>query len=295
MRVFELDDVLARLAPGRLMLSFLVALFALALALSLLGAIPQSPRPLLSHTTLLLAVCWLINLAFARAFGAKSHAESVLISAFILILIISPPTSISFAGLEFSLVAGIWAMASKYLFTIQRQPIFNPAAFGVFCASLLTKGAASWWIGNTWSFGVVLAGGYLLLRKIRCFDLLISFCGTVLLVSTLLAPAGYVWTFDAEIVTRSALLFFAFVMLTEPRTLPIGRTWRIAFGMLVGVLYAPATHFGVIRFSPESALLAGNLFAATVKWQRRRRLALQRRMVALAVPGVPVSDPLRSK
>jgi Na+-transporting NADH:ubiquinone oxidoreductase subunit NqrB len=275
-RIPGLDDVLAHLAPGRLMLSFLVALFALALALSLLGAIPQLPRSLLFHAVLLLAVCWLSNLAFAGAFRAKSHTESVLISAFILILISSPTAPISFSGLEFPLFAGIWAMASKYLFAIQRQPIFNPAAFGAFCASLLTTGVASWWIGNYWSLGVVSAGGCLLLRKMRCFDLVISFCGAVLLVSTLLAPPGYAWTFDSEIVTRSALLFFAFVMLTEPRTLPIGRAWRITFGILVGVLYAPATHFGGLRFSPESALLVGNLLAATVKWRRRRRLALQR-------------------
>lgn len=258
------------------MLFFLMALFALALALSLLGAIPQSPRPLLFHAVLLLAVCWLSNLAFAWAFRAESHTESVLISAFILMLISSASTPTSFADLEFPLFAGIWAMSSKYLFAVRRQPIFNPAAFGIFCASFLTTTAANWWIGNIWSLGVVLAGGCLLLRKMRCFDLVISFCGTVLLVSTLLAPAGYVWTFNSEIVARSALLFFTFVMLTEPRTLPIGRSWRIAFGMLVGVLYAPATHFGALRFSPESALLVGNLLAATVKWQRRKRLALQK-------------------
>ena len=178
------------------MLFFLMALFALALALSLLGAIPQSPRPLLFHAVLLLAVCWLSNLAFAWAFRAESHTESVLISAFILMLISSASTPTSFADLEFPLFAGIWAMSSKYLFAVRRQPIFNPAAFGIFCASFLTTTAANWWIGNIWSLGVVLAGGCLLLRKMRCFDLVISFCGTVLLVSTLLAPAGYVWTFE---------------------------------------------------------------------------------------------------
>jgi Na+-translocating ferredoxin:NAD+ oxidoreductase RnfD subunit len=278
-RTPSLTDVLARHTPGRLMLFFLMALFALALTLSLLGAIPQSPKPLLFYASLLLFACWLANLAFAWAFAAKSNTESVLISALILILISSPSQPDSLQGLEFPLLAGIWAMASKYLFAVRHQPIFNPAALGVVCASILTTGAASWWIGNYWSLGMVLAGGYLLLRKMRCFDLVISFCGAVLLVSTLLAPVGYAWTFDAEIVTRSALLFFAFVMLTEPRTLPIGRGWRMAFGALVGLLYAPATHFGAFRFSPESALLVGNFFAAMVKWQRRRRLTLQRSLV----------------
>ncbi|HVZ28550.1 MAG TPA: hypothetical protein VG798_07850, partial [Rhizomicrobium sp.] len=248
MRIPVLHDVLARHTPGRLMLVFLGVLLATALAFSVLGLIPQSPLPLLIHAVVLLTGCWLSNLAFARSFQARSNPESVLISALILILIISPAAPVSWTGLEFPLLAAVWAMASKYLLTVQRQAVFNPAAFGVFCASLLTKTAASWWVGNYWSLGVVLIGGCLLLRKMRCFDLVISFCGAVLLVSTLLAPPGFAWMFDREIVTRSALLFFAFVMLIEPRTLPIGRPWRIVFGALVGILYAPATHFGALRF-----------------------------------------------
>lgn len=256
------------------MLFFLALLLTASLTLSCLRAIPQSPLPLAAHISLLLAVCWLGNLAFSRAFHAKSNPESVLISALILALIISPSGQLSWAGLELPLLAGLWAMASKYLFG--RRPLFNPAAFGVFCAGLLTKSAASWWVGNYWLFGVVLVGGFFLLRKMRCFDLVLSFCGSVLVVSTLLAPAGYAWMFDSEIVTRSAMMFFAFVMLTEPRTMPLGWGWRIAFGVLVGIFYAPATHFGSLRFSPEIALLMGNLFAAAVKWRRRRFVALQR-------------------
>jgi Na+-transporting NADH:ubiquinone oxidoreductase subunit NqrB len=275
-RIPILDDVLARHTPGRLMLLFLSALLTTALVLSVMGLIPQSPLPLLTHTGLLLAGCWVSNLAFAGSFQARSNPESVLISALILILIVSPAAPPSWTGLEFPLLAAVWAMASKYLLTIQRQVLFNPAAFGVFGASLLTKGVASWWVGNYWSLGVVLIGGCLLLRKMRCFDLVISFCAAVLFVSTLLAPAGFAWMFDREIVTRSALLFFAFVMLIEPRTLPIGRPWRIVFGVLVGILYAPATHFGAFRVSPESALLIGNLFAGAIKWRRRRSVRLRK-------------------
>lgn len=279
MRIPFLDTMLAPHRPGRLMLVFLAGLLLTALGLSLLGVIRQSPSALVFHTGLLLGVCWLSSLIFARAFQARSNPESVLISALILALIISPAVPLSWKGLELPLFAGVWAMASKYLFTVQRQPLFNPAAFGVFCASLLVKGAASWWVGNYWSLGVVLVGGLLLLRKMRCLDLVLSFCGTVLAVSALMAHPGFAWLFTSEMVTRSALLFFAFVMLTEPRTTPIGRPWRIAFGVLVGILYAPATHFGALRFSPESALLIGNLFSAVRKWRRRRLVAASRALL----------------
>lgn len=276
MRIPILDDALAPYRPGRLMLVFLATLLMAALVLSLLGMIAPSPLALVLHTGFLLAVCWLGNLAFARAFDAGSNSESVLISALILALILSPAKALSWSGLELPLFAGLWAMASKYLFRFQRQPIFNPAAFGAFCASALVNSPASWWVGNTWSLGFVLAGGLFVLRKIRGLDLALSFGGTVLAVCALLAPPGFARLFVSEIVTRSALLFFAVVMLTEPRTMPIGRPWRIAFGVLVGLLFAPATHFGALRFSPESALLIGNIFSAAIKWRRRRMVAAQR-------------------
>ena len=69
-------------------------------------------------------------------------------------------------------------------------------------------------------------------------------------------------------------LFFAFVMLTEPRTTPLGRPRRIAYAALVGVLFAPEIHFGAFYFTPELALMAGNIFALLVsprRWPRRRR------------------------
>jgi Na+-translocating ferredoxin:NAD+ oxidoreductase RnfD subunit len=75
--------------------------------------------------------------------------------------------------------------------------------------------------------------------------------------------------------TRSALFFFAFAMLTEPRTLPFGWPWRIAFGALVGLLCVPGVHIGSLRLAPETALLAGNVFAVIAKrlkkWHSARR------------------------
>lgn len=279
MRIAFLDDILARLSPNRLMLYFLASLFALALGLSLAGKIAQTPAALALHAGLMLAICWAGNQVFAAAFKVHTNPDSVLITALILVLVISPPTPLSLETLELPLFAGLWAMASKYLFTLQRRAIFNPAAFGIWAASLLTGTAASWWVGNLWSLGLVLAGGLLVLRKMRCLDLVLPFAVTVLVVSTLSVRLGFAFLFDREILMRSSLAFFAFVMLTEPRTVPIGRPWRLAFAVLVGLLYAPATHIGSFRFTPELALLIGNIFALAGKFHRRR-LAANTRAVA---------------
>ena len=87
------------------------------------------------------------------------------------------------------------------------------------------------------------------------------------------APAGDPLRSVSDIVLHSMFFFFAFVMLTEPRTAPIGRVNRLAYGALVGVLFAPEVHVGGWYSTPEMALLIGNLFAAFTYLQRRRAVA----------------------
>jgi len=50
-------------------------------------------------------------------------------------------------------------------------------------------------------------------------------------------------------------------MITEPLTTPPTRRGRVAYGALVGALFAPAIHIGAIYSSPELALLVGNIFS----------------------------------
>ena len=65
-------------------------------------------------------------------------------------------------------------------------------------------------------------------------------------------------------------------MLTEPLTAPTMRWPRIAFGALVGFLFAPNIHIGSFYFTPELALLVGNLFAFAVGPKGRFVLTLER-------------------
>jgi len=65
-------------------------------------------------------------------------------------------------------------------------------------------------------------------------------------------------------------------MLTEPLTAPTTRWPRIAFAAIVGFLFAPNIHIGSFYFTPELALLAGNLFAYAVSPKGRFVLTLER-------------------
>ena len=73
----------------------------------------------------------------------------------------------------------------------------------------------------------------------------------------------------------SPLLFFAFVILTEPLTAPPTRGLQIAYGALVGLLFTPQFHIGTLYTSPEIAILIGNVFSYLVS--PKTKLVLQLR------------------
>ena len=77
---------------------------------------------------------------------------------------------------------------------------------------------------------------------------------------------------------NSPWLFFGFVMLTEPLTIPPTNNLRLLYGLLVGFLFAPQMHFGSIYSTPETALLIGNLYSYLVSFKRRLILTLEKKV-----------------
>jgi ferredoxin-NADP reductase len=168
-------------------------------------------------------------------------------------------------------------MASKFIFAIGRKHLFNPAAFGVVLPAFLLDHPATWWVGgNLPLLPLVLIGGVLIVRKLHRFDLVATFI-LVDLVTVLAttAPADYGMALSQTLLS-SPIFFFAFVMLTEPLTAPTMPLPSIAFGAIVGFLFAPNVHIGSFYFTPELALLIGNLFAYIVGPKGRFLLTLER-------------------
>ncbi len=171
-------------------------------------------------------------------------------------------------------------MASKYIFAINKKHIFNPVAFGVAICALTFNQSANWWAGRSQMFVLVLILGLLIVRKIRRFDLVFyffftSFC-TILLLSLLRGSDFF--TIFTKTLLDTPILFFAFVMVTEPLTTPPTKLLQSIYGALVGVMFAPQFHLGPIFFTPETALLAGNVFSFIVSPKEKLMIILQQKI-----------------
>ncbi|MDD3531365.1 MAG: RnfABCDGE type electron transport complex subunit D [Candidatus Pacebacteria bacterium] len=273
-----IDDFLNKITMYRLVLQYLAVLLIAAAFASFFGLLSFNPANLAFSTLLILATCWLTNALFARVFSAEPNVESVYITGLILALIITPVSPDNYAGIGFLIFASVWAMASKYIFALEKKHIFNPAAFGVTLSAFLLNQSATWWISGSMALlPLVILGGFLIVRKIRREDLVASF--TLVAFATILAtaPTGNLVTPVLQTLSHSAFFFLALVMLTEPLTMPPSRWLRVTYAAIVGFLFAPNIHLGSFYFSPELALLIGNVFVYAVSPKGRPILTLVQR------------------
>ena len=262
----------------RLVLYYLLGLLVSAGVLGYLGLIPYNPLALILSTIYIGFSCWLTNLIFSRVWKVPTNIESLYITALILVFIITPLKS--FSDPSFYILAGwasIIAMASKYILAIRKKHIFNPAAIAVVITAFVLGQSASWWIGTAWMFIPVLVGGLLLTRKLIRTDLVVSF----LIVSILLviffhfSDLTSIWIAGERFLLSSPAFFFAFLMLTEPLTTPPTKVLRIIYGAMVGLLFVPAVHIGSFYFTPELALIIGNIFVYIVSPKEKLVLRLK--------------------
>lgn len=272
-----IDNQLNKITMYRLVLYVLIFLLGAGFLLSLLGQLAFDPWSLLISIGFLLGICWLTNRLFSRTFGVPANVESVYISSLILALIITPIHSVG--DLWFLFWAGVLAMASKYVLAPGGRHIFNPAALAVAVTYLAANQTASWWVGSAAMLPYVLPAGLLVARKLERFDLVFSFLLTALgitALSSLLTSGDFIGTLE-KAVLYSPLIFFAFVILTEPLTTPPTRRLRIYYGVITGLLFAPQVHIGPVFITPELAILGGNIFSYVVSPKSRLMLHLKER------------------
>ncbi|MGB8214886.1 MAG: RnfABCDGE type electron transport complex subunit D [Anaerolineales bacterium] len=274
----SIDNWLNRVTMYRLVLYYLIFLLGTGIILSLTGLLKYDVFALLFSIGFLIAVCWAVNWIFAKTFRVAANVESVFISALILALIISPIKT--FNDLWFLGWAAILAMASKYILAINRKHIFNPVALAVALTYFTLNQSASWWVGNAPMLPFVLVGGILVVRKIRRFDLVLSFLGMALATSLVLSMfnGGNPVNDMQKIFLYSPLFFFAFIFVTEPLTTPPTHRSRIGYGLLVGFFFSPQIHFGAFYLTPELAILFGNVFSYLASPKTRLVLKLKEKI-----------------
>jgi Na+-transporting NADH:ubiquinone oxidoreductase subunit NqrB len=264
-----------RILTYRLALYYLAAILIAALGLAAAGIVHQPVVNLAFSAALCLAVCLAVNWCFAYVFGADSNWESVCISAIIITLIITPVAPGDFAGAGFLALVSAWAMAAKYLIAVNKKHLFNPACFGAVLVGVGLHRTVSWWVGdNAVLLPVILLGGALMLSRLRYFEMVAAFAvvvlGNSIINGNMTSIAGIYQSFS-DMGIHSMFCFFGLVMITEPRTAPLGRWRQVVYGAFVGLLFSPFTHIGTYYFTPEAALVCGNLFTFLSNKRRIKR------------------------
>jgi ferredoxin-NADP reductase len=272
-----IDKLLNKVTMYRLVVYELVLLLVAAVVLGIFRILPYAPLNIVFSAAFIFCVSWIINKIFAWAFDVPTNPESTWITALILALIITPASGIfDMHFLPLAFWASGCAIASKYILAIHGKHIFNPAALGVAITGFVLGLSATWWVGTPSMIPFVLIGGLFIVRKIHRFDLWWVF------IAVFTIGIAY-FTLDHNLdFTRSftqsflyaPVFFFATVMLTEPATAPSTRWWRMLYSAGIAVLFLPNVSVGSFYFTPELALLVGNIgtYIVSPKYKLRLRL-----------------------
>lgn len=276
MRIIRwLDAQLNRTTMYRVLLYGLSLILITGFIVSFLGLTSFTPLQLGLSISVLSAACLVTNQVLARGFDIPSNFESSIITTLILACIVQPASTTT--RIYGTLLIGVIAIASKYIITLHRQHIFNPAALAAVLVGVAGFTPITWWIASPELFWVVLVIGLLILRKTRHFKLFGIFIAVSLATIggfAFLQGMPLLSTLQTSVVSWP-LIFFGTVMLTEPMTMPAEKTYQTLFAILVGVLVTAQLKFGIIHTTPELALILGNIFAFAVNPRGRFILKLQ--------------------
>ncbi|GAC1603312.1 MAG: hypothetical protein NVS3B29_07730 [Candidatus Saccharimonadales bacterium] len=269
-----IDRYLDRLTTYQVIFYYLIFLVAAAIALSSAGVLHYDPVGLAFSAGYLALASAAANWIFAKTFYTSVNPDSSYITGLILALIITPVTSHNDI-LFFTAAAGL-AIASKFLLALGGKHIFNPAAAGVVLTALGAGQAATWWVGSAPMMGFVLAGGLLVLRRLREWGMVAAFLAASFAsaaIFSLLSGGDPVQALQRTLL-QTAVLFLGVVMLTEPQTAPRTQTRQLWYAGIVGGLLSPQIHVGSVYTTPELALIAGNIYAWFVSPRYSTQLAL---------------------
>jgi enediyne biosynthesis protein E5 len=238
-----------------------------ALALLLLYGLLQLKLEIgIAPAGTVLATTLLAQFAAARLWKLPAFdPRSALISGLSLCLLLRT-NSVFLAGL-----AGLVAIAGKFLVRWQGKHLFNPTNFSLVVMLLLSRGAV-WVSPGQWGdfaffgFLVVCVGGLVVNRASRV-DVTIAF----LICFLALVFGRSAWLNEPLAIPfhrlrNGALLVFAFFMISDPRTTPDSRAGRILFAALVAA-GAGFVQFKLFRTNGMLWSLATcSLFVPLIDW-----------------------------
>ncbi len=219
-----------------------------------------------------IAACALFDLAIKKLFLRKEirFPSSAVISGIIIgsIAPLNAPLLVIF-------IAAAVAMASKYLIRIRGRHVFNPAVLGLLAALSLFRLGDVWWGASfiVWVAGFAVPLTLLLIvanyqaGKLRAsipFLVATAILYTATQFITVPFTAAGLFTFFS-----SLPFYFAFIMLSEPKTSPNASREQLIFGISVAVLVF-ALEQAHVKYPFFIALLAANLAYSLYRSYRRK-------------------------
>ena len=148
-------------------------------------------------------------------------------------------------------------MASKYIVAINKKHLFNPVAFAVAVTALTINQTASWWVGNAPMLPFVLIGGLLVVRKIRRFDLVLSFFFAALVTHRWSSRCSAAATSVAALQNVAALFAAVLLRLRHPHRAADhaadAQAANRSTACWSGFLFAPQFHIAAFYITPEMA------------------------------------------
>ncbi len=291
-----IDSFIDTITMYRLLLYYLLGLLLAAVGLAIVGDLHYNPSYIVISSVILVAACWAINRVFAHVFEAPINSESSLITGLILALIITP--DLTRFGIIFMLAASGLAIASKYLLTINKKHLFNPAALALVLTALGAKQTASWWVDTAIMLPFVILGGILIMRKLRQEPMILGFFAVSVIATVTYSffSSGNILASLQNMMLSSPVFFLGFIMLTEPQTSPPTQTKQLWYAALVAALLPPQVHILKFYSSPELALIIGNVFAYIVSPKFKLFPAFKQRLTIASntadfifSPGKPVN------
>lgn len=176
-------------------------------------------------------------------------------------------------------LAGSLAIASKFIFTVDRKHWFNPANFGIIIALIFAPDA---WVspgqwGDDWWYLLLFVGtGGIVLKRVGRWDT----SATFLITYAVLEAArnfwlGWTWDVYTHKLMSGSLLLFTLFMITDPRSIPNARSARIIWAIAIaGLAFILRNYFyinegifiALFALSPLTILLDRVWSAPRFKW-----------------------------
>lgn len=207
-------------------------------------------------------------------------------------------------GLWFAAIPAFFAIASKYICTVNGRHVYNPGLFGVIAAltlggGMLTPAPAYQWGGSgVTAFFIVTAALMLFALNIRRSVLIVSF-----LVLYALGLCLRAWVMQHHLPPQTLFLgafsspafyLFTFFMITDPPTSPDSRKGQVgmaAFIVVVDLLLHKFQTFSTLFYAAFAYFTLRWLWLLLRDWQTPWRVALRgevRALLLVVLLGLPL-------